>query len=317
MQIQRQRRLPAPKGNRGNLATLRAKEQFFGMLFAGPAILGFLIFVLGPMIASLGFSLTDYTVFNTPSFVGLTNYADLFSGTDTFFYPALRVTFLFVLMNVPASILFAFLMSLILNADIKGRAVFRAILYLPSIVPAVATAMIWMWLFNPDLGLINMALSAVGLPTSLWIYGESSVLPSIVLMGLWGSGGTIVIFLAGLSGIPVQYYEAIEVDGGNALHQFRHITFPMMTPTIFFNAVMGIIGSFQVFGQAYILTQGGPNNASLFYVFYLWREAFRNARMGYASAIAWVLFVIILFFTMLVFKSSNTWVYYEGERKNG
>lgn len=295
---------------------VKSNEQFFGILFALPAILGFLIFVLGPMIASLVYSFTDYSLFNKPTFIGLQNYKDFFSGTDPFFYKSLLVTFYYVLLNVPATIIFSFFIALLLNNEIKGRPLFRAIFYLPSIVPAVASAMIWMWLLNPDLGLVNNILSALHLPTSQWLFAEKSVIPSVVLTGLWTTGGTMVIFLAGLSGIPNVYYEAVEIDGGNSFHKFFNVTLPMVSPTIFFNTIMAIISSFQVFTQAYILTQGGPNNASLFYVFLLWREGFKNTRMGYASALAWILFIIILLLTMLTFRSSNSLVYYEGERKN-
>ncbi len=215
-------------------------------------------------------------------------------------------------MRVPAVIIVSFVIALLLNLNVKGRSIFRTIIYLPSIVPAVASAMIWMWLVNPDLGLINTVLSWLHLPTGNWLYSEGSVIPSVVITTLWGIGGTVIIFLAGLSGIPKQYYESIDVDGGGWYSKLRHITIPMVTPTIFFNTIMTIIGSFQVFNEAYILTQGGPNNKSLFYVFYLWRTGFRDTEMGYASALAWVLFVIILIFTFFVFKTSKSWVHYEG-----
>lgn len=289
------------------------KGLFYGLLFTSPAILGFLIFTLGPMIASLFLSMTDYNVFKEgTAFVGFDNYVRLFSGEDDLFYQSLGATFYFVLLRVPAVILISFAVALLLNMNVKGRALFRTIIYLPSIVPAVASAMIWMWLLNPDLGLINTMLEWLHLPTSNWLYDESSVIPSVVLTTLWGIGGTVIIFLAGLSGIPKSYYEAIDVDGGGWYSKLRHITIPMVTPTLFFNTIMTIIGSFQVFNEAYILTDGGPNNKSLFYVFYLWRTGFRDTEMGYASALAWVLFVIILFFTYLVFRSSKSWVYYEG-----
>jgi len=289
------------------------KGLFYGLLFTAPAIVGFLLFTLGPMIASLALSLTDYNVFKAQTaWVGLDNYIRLFGGEDELFYQSLGVTFYFVLLRVPAVIIISFAVALLLNMNVRGKSIFRTIIYLPSIVPAVASAMIWMWLLNPDLGLLNSALSAVGLPTSNWLYAENSVVPSVVLTTLWGIGGTVIIFLAGLSGIPKQYYEAIDVDGGGWYSKLRHITIPMVTPTIFFNTIMTIIGSFQVFNEAYILTEGGPNNRSLFYVFYLWRTGFRDTEMGYASALAWVLFVIILFFTYLTFRSSKSWVYYEG-----
>ncbi|CAI6074310.1 carbohydrate ABC transporter permease [Cohnella sp. JJ-181] len=285
----------------------------YGLLFTSPAILGFIIFTLGPMIASLGLSLTDYSVFkDRTSFIGFDNYAKLFSGEDDLFYKSLGVTFYFVILRVPAVIIISFAIALLLNMNVKGRAIFRTIIYLPSIVPAVASAMIWMWLMNPDLGLLNSMLGWLHLPGSNWLYSEGSVIPSVVLTTLWGIGSTVIIFLAGLSGIPQSYYEAIEVDGGGWYSKLRQITIPMVTPTLFFNTIMTIIGSFQVFNEAYILTQGGPNNQSLFYVFYLWRAGFRDTEMGYASALAWVLFLIIMLFTFIVFKTSKSWVYYEG-----
>jgi len=289
------------------------KGIWYGLLFTAPAILGFVIFTLGPMIASLALSLTDYNVFkDQTSFVGFSNYTRLFSGEDDLFYKSLGVTFYFVVLRVPAVIIISFAIALLLNMNIKGRAMFRTIIYLPSIVPAVASAMIWMWLMNPDLGLLNSLLGWLHLPSSNWLYAEDSVIPSVVLTTLWGIGSTVIIFLAGLSGIPQSYYEAIEVDGGGWYSKLRQITIPMVTPTLFFNTIMTLIGSFQVFNEAYMLTQGGPNNRSLFYVFYLWRTGFRDAEMGYASALAWVLFVIIMVFTYIVFKTSKSWVYYEG-----
>ena len=286
---------------------------WYGLLFTAPAILGFIIFTLGPMIASLALSLTDYNVFKEQtSFIGFDNYTRLFSGEDDLFYKSLGVTFYFVVLRVPAVIIISFAVALLLNMNVKGRAMFRTIIYLPSIVPAVASAMIWMWLMNPDLGLLNSLLGWVNLPGSNWLYAEGSVIPSVVLTTLWGIGSTVIIFLAGLSGIPHSYYEAIDVDGGGWYSKLRHITIPMVTPTLFFNTIMTIIGSFQVFNEAYILTQGGPNNRSLFYVFYLWRSGFRDTEMGYASALAWILFIIIMAFTYIVFKTSKSWVHYEG-----
>jgi multiple sugar transport system permease protein len=291
------------------------KEAWFGLLFASPVIAGFLIFVLGPMIASLVFSFTDYNVISRMNFVGASNYTNLFDGTDPFFYKSLLVTAYYVILSVPLQIVFAFVLALLLNHNIRAKALFRTIFYLPTIVPVVASSMLWLWLFDPDLGLLNQILKAVGIPGLQWIYSERLAVPSLVLMSLWTVGGTMVIFLAGLQGIPKHLYEAVEVDGGKHWHKLIFITVPMMTPTIFFNLVMGFIGSFQVFGQAYIMTQGGPNNATLFYSYYLYREAFENSRMGSASAIAWVLFIIILSLTLLVFKSSALWVYNESEER--
>lgn len=296
--------------------TRNKRALFYGVLFTLPATLGFLLFTAGPMAASLWLSLTDYSVFSsTTRFVGFDNFARLFQE-DELFSKSLRVTFYFVVLKVPATILVSFFIAMLLNMNLRGRAWFRTIIYLPSIVPAVASAMIWIWLLNPDLGLVNTMLRWLHLPTGSWLYAEGSVIPSVVLTTMWGIGGTVIIFLAGLSGIPNQYYEAVDVDGGNWRHKLVHITIPMVSPTIFFNTIMTIIGSFQIFNEAYILTQGGPNNASLFYVFYLWRTAFRDTEMGYASALAWIIFVIILVFTLFVFRSSKSWVYYEGEGRS-
>jgi len=289
------------------------QPELWGLLFASPAILGFLIFTLGPMIYSFYMSLTDFTGSNTPSFIGLQNYVRMFSGEDIYFYQALRVTIYYVLLSVPTGIVYSFLLAFLLNQNVKGKAIFRTVFYLPSIVPIVAISFIWLWLLNPDLGLANELLRAAGLPTSRWLFGERSVVPSLALINLWVAGGTMVVFLAGLQDVPKSLYDAIEIDGGSGLDKLRHITIPLMTPVIFFNLIMGLITGFQIFSQAYVMTNGGPNNASLFYVFYLYREAFRFSRMGSASAIAWILFLIIMALTVLIFKTSRNWVYYEGD----
>lgn len=284
-----------------------------GLLFAAPALLGFILLNLIPMVCSLVLSFTSYSGFNLPTFVGLANFKKMFGGSDVFFYKSLLATGYYTLLNVPASILFSFALSLMLNAKIRGRGFFRSVFYLPTIVPVVASSMIWLWILNPTTGVLNQLLEMLHLPASQWLYSEASVVPTIVMIGLWSTGGTMLIFLAGLQGIPQSYYEAIEIDGGNYFHKLMNVTLPLMTPTIFFNTIMAIIGSFQVFTQAYILTQGGPNNASLFFAYLIYREAFQNANMGYASALAWVLFVIILIFSYTVLKTQNKWVYYEGE----
>lgn len=288
----------------------------YGLIFSSPAILGFMIFIFGPMVVSLILSMTNYSpTGNILKFVGVDNYVALFSGKDPFFYKSFGVTLYYIILSVPSIIIFSLLLAMLLNSEIKGRALFRTIFYLPSIVPIVASAMVWMWLFNPDMGLINSILKALGLPTSMWLFSENAVIPTIVLMSVWSSGGTMVIFLAGLQEIPRQYYEAMDIDGGNAVLKFFNITLPLLSPTIFFNTIIGIINGFQIFSQAYILTEGGPNNASLFYAYYLWREAFRFSKMGYACAIAWVQFVVILILTIIVFRTSDLWVFYEGEGK--
>jgi len=289
-------------------------EARAGILFAMPVILGFIIFVLGPMIASLYLSLTDYRITGESRFIGFEHYANMFTGRDIFFWQSVKVTTYYVALAIPAGILFSFAMAMLMNQDIKGRALFRTIFYLPTIVPVVALTLVWMWLFNPDLGLINNLLRGWGLPTSMWLFGEATAVPTLVLMSVWTTGGPMIIFLAGLQGIPRHLYEAATIDGGNSLHRFIYITIPMMTPTIFFNLIMGLIGAFQIFAPAMIISQGGPNNATLFYVFHMYRTAFMQSRMGEASAWAWVLFLIVAFFTFIAFRSSKKWVYYEDGR---
>lgn len=289
-------------------------EVLYGYLMATPAILGFFLFTLGPLLASLVLSFTNYTVTNQFQFIGIDNYIKLFTGKDVFFYKSLGVTFYYVSLAVPISLTAAFLLALLLKPKIKGRSLFRVIFYIPCIVPAIATSTIFVWLLNPDIGLFNQILRALHLPASKFIYSEKTVVPTLAMMNIWTIGSTMLIFLASLEAIPDQYYEAVDVDGGNALHKLLHITLPMMTPTIFFNLVMGIINGFQTFTQAYIMTEGGPNNASLFYSVYLYREAFTNQRMAGACALAWVLFIIIMLLSLLVFRSSSSWVHYEGDR---
>ncbi|NLJ23812.1 MAG: sugar ABC transporter permease [Firmicutes bacterium] len=289
-------------------------ETRWGILMALPAILGFLMWSLLPMVASLVISFTEWSVVSKPKFIGFANFNRMFTQ-DPLFWKSLYVTAYYTFLSVPAVIVSAFLIATLLNQEVKGLAIFRTIFYLPSVVPAVANAVLWLWLFNPDFGLLNTVLGSLGIGKSLWIYDEASVLPSLVLMSVWGMGNTMIIFLAGLQGVPRQLYEAAEIDGANFLQRWAHITLPMVSSVIFFNLVMGLIGTFQVFSQAYVMTDGGPNNSSLFMVYYLFRNAFQYGRMGYASAIAWMIFLIVLAFTLVIFKSSPAWVYYEGERR--
>lgn len=295
-------------------ASISKMEARWGIAMAAPAILGFLLWQLGPMLASLIISFTEWSVVSTPKMIGIGNFTRLFNN-DPLFWKSLFATAYYTFLSVPLVITAAFVVATLLNQKVKGLAIFRTIFYLPSVVPAVANSVLWLWLFNPDFGLINSLLNSIGLPGFLWIYDEAQVIPSLVLMSVWGMGNTMIIFLAGLQGVPQHYYEAAEIDGANGWEKWRYVTIPMVSPVMFFNLVMGIIGTFQVFAQAYIMTDGGPNNASLFMVYYLFQNAFLYGRMGYASALAWVLFVIILVFTILVFRSSSSWVYYEGERR--
>jgi multiple sugar transport system permease protein len=284
-------------------------ERRWGIILAMPAILGFVIFTIGPMLASVFFSLTDWTIGSSPSFIGIDNYRTL--AGDELFWKSLSVTTYYTLATVPIGLIVGFAIAMLLNQQVRGLAIWRTIYYVPTLVPAIANALLWIWIFNPDFGLLNSLLRQAGAPTSQWIYSEAMAVPSLVLMSTWGFGNAMVIFLAGLQGVPRHLYEAVSIDGGGAWQRFRHVTLPMMTPTIFYNLVTGVIGTFQVFNQAYVMTDGGPNNATLFYIFYLYRTAFTESQMGYASALAWVLFMVIMVVTFLLFRNARRWVYYE------
>lgn len=289
------------------------REAIEGYLFVLPLLIGLLFFTVWPVFQSLLISFCKYNIITSPKFIGTKNYVELFH--DPLFWQSLKVTVIYSIVSVPLGLGAGLLVALLMNQKVKGIAIFRTIYYLPAVVSGVAVSLLWMWIFNPDYGLANVALKSVGIPAQQWLNSPKTSLTSLIIMSLWGIGGGMVIYLAGLQGVPQQLYEAAEIDGANSFQQFRHVTIPMLTPVIFYNLVMGIIGSFQVFTQAFVMTSGGPVNSTLFYVLYLFRQAFNYFHMGYASAMAWVLFAIILVLTMLVFKSSGAWVYYEGDRR--
>lgn len=276
-----------------------------------PALLGFFIFALGPFVASFFLGLTNWKIGEPEKFIGFSNYTHMFTG-DAIFWKSLYVTVYYALFSIPVGIVLAFFVAILLNQKVKGLSIFRTIYYIPVIVPSVASILLWLWLFNPTYGLLNSILQLVGLPPSQWISSEGTAIPSLVLMSTWGIGNTVVIFLAGLQGIPAHLFDAVEVDGGGAWSKFLHVTIPSMTPTIFFNLIMSIVGAFQTFNQAYIMTNGGPNYSTEFYIFYLFQQAFSYGDMGYACALAWILFIIIMILSIVVFRTSSYWVYYEG-----
>jgi multiple sugar transport system permease protein len=293
------------------MSARRRREALWGIALAAPAILGFLLWQLGPILGSLAIAFTNWRIVGTPSWVGLSNFAHMFTH-DPLFFKSLSVTVIFSVISVPLRLLVAFALALLLNTKVRALPVFRTIFYIPSLVPIIASSVLWIWLFNPDFGLLNAILTPLGFPKLQWIYDSSTVLPSLILMSLWDVGPLMIIFLAGLQGVPRQLYEAVRIDGGSAWHRLRHVTIPMVTPTILFNLILSIISAMQTFTQGYVMTSGGPNNASLFYVLYLYRKAFQESQMGYASALAWVLFIIIAILSVLVFRSSSRWVFYEG-----
>lgn len=291
------------------------REAIEGFIGISPWLLGLLIFTLGPILASLYLSLNEYEVVKPPVFIGLENYRRL--AEDPLFWQALKVTATYVFISIPLSISLAFAVALLMNQRLAFLGFFRTAYYMPNLVPAVASAILWIWIFNPEFGLLNNFLRSLGVQEPpLWLGHTKWALPALIIMSLWGVGGPMLIYLAGLQGIPSDLYEAAQIDGAGVWARFRHVTIPQMSPVIFFNLVMGIIGSWQVFTAGYIMTSGGPRYATLFYVLYLYNNAFRYFRMGYASALAWVLAVIILFFTLIVFRSSTAWVYYAGELRS-
>lgn len=294
--------------------TFRRREALLGWAMASPWLIGFLVFTLGPMLASLVLSAYDWDLISPAEFIGWGNYREFFIE-DALSLHSLRITVLYSLMAIPLHLVLGVALAMLLNANIRGQSVLRTVYYLPAVLAGVAVAMLWRWIFSPDLGLLNLFLSYLRIEGPNWLGDRTWVLPSFVLMSLWGVGGGMVIYLAGLQGIPTDLYEAVEMDGANAFRKVWHITLPMLSPVIFFQLIMGVISSMQIFTQAFIMTDGGPANASLFYMLYLYRQAFEYRNMGYASVLAWILFLCILALTLLLFRTASSWVYYEGETK--
>lgn len=295
-------------------SSLYWRDTVAGYLFIMPVVLGLIFFVFGPMLASLYFSLTEYNVLRAPEWVGLRNYVDMFTRPNLRVMQSLKVTILYAIAATPLTLVGALAAALLLNQKLRGMHIFRTILYIPTIVPIVAAVFVWGWLFLPDRGLVNAVLTAVGLPGGTWFNEPDTALPTLIMLALWGIGPSMVIYLAGLQGVPEELYEAGKIDGASEIALFRHITLPQLTPTTFFLLITGLIAAFQYFVPAFILTKGGPLYATYFYNLNLYEKAFRWQFMGLASAMAWIIFAIILAFTMLLFRSSDAWVHYEVKR---
>ena len=286
-------------------------ENLTGYAFISPWIIGFLLFTTFPFLASIYLSFTRYNIVTPPVWVGGQNYKMLLHD-DPQFRTALWVTLRFAAVSVPLSIVCGVALALLLNQKVKGISVYRTIFFLPSIVPTVATATIFMWLLNPEIGLVNGLLKKVHVVGPAWLMDAKWAPWSLIIMSLWGVGGSMVIYLAGLKDIPGYLYEAALLDGANALQRLRHVTIPMLTPVIFFNLIMGVIGAFQYFTEAYMMTKGGPEDSTLYYALYLFQRAWRYLDMGYASALAWVLFAVIMSINIVLFRSQKKWVHYGG-----
>jgi multiple sugar transport system permease protein len=302
-------RNPVAKEKKGR--GLLWSETRDGYLFILPWIFGFIIFAAGPMLASLYISLTRWEIVTPSVWVGAAQYVKLFN--DDRFWLSLYNTSYYVFVGVPLHLFFALLAALAVNMNLRGIHFFRTAYYVPSLTPVVANSILWVWIFHPEWGLANAFLDWIGLEGLYWLQDPRLAKPALIVMSFWSIGGQMVILLAGLKGIPVPLYEAASIDGANWWARFWRITLPLLTPALFFNLIIAIIGAFQIFTQAYIMTDGGPNYSTLFYLLYLFRAAFENFRMGYASAMAWVLFIIVLIFTILQFMLSDRWVFYEGD----
>lgn len=295
------------------------QEERAAYLFLLPWLFGLLVFLLGPIVASIFLSMTNWNLITTPRWVGFSNYHQMLFD-DYEFWQAIRVTLKYIVLSVPLYLVAGLAVSLLLNMKLWGMNVFRTILYLPSVLSGVAVAVLWLTLLNPDLGVVNQMLRSVGIANPPgWLNDPSWAVPSVVLMGLWGVGGGAIIYLAGLQNIGPHLYEAAAIDGAGAWKRFLHVTIPMLTPTLFFNFITGLIGAFQVFDVAYILggPRGGTSDSLLFYLLYLWNAGFSEGRFGYASALAWVLVILAAIVIVITFRTADRWVYYETDPTKG
>lgn len=292
-------------------------EHRQGWLFVSPWVIGFLLLTAGPMVYSLYLSFTASSLLSPPQFIGLENYQRMLA--DPVFYRSLGNTAYYALLGVPLGMLLSLALALLLDAPVRGLSVFRTLFFLPSVTNTVAMSILWLWLLNPEFGLINLALGAVGLEGPLWLQSEAWAKPALVLMSLWTVGGQMIICLAALQGVPPELKEAAAIDGAGPVRRFFAVTLPMISPALLFNFIMGLVGALQVFTQAFVMTggvqpgsEGGPNQSTLFIVLYIYKKAFQEYDMGYASALAWALFVIITLCTWLAWKISRSRVHYEG-----
>jgi multiple sugar transport system permease protein len=293
-----------------------AREALVGFAFISPWILGFLLFTLGPMLVSLYLSFTRYNIVQAPRWVGLENFVTAFTGADRLFYSSIGRTAYFAALVVPLGILASLGLAVLLNRRLRGTTLFRTVFFLPTLTPIAASAILWVWLFHPEVGPINYLLGRIGIAGPRWLGSTEWAIPSMVLIALWGSAGgsRMIIFLAGLQGVPDELYDAASIDGAGALQRFRHVTLPMLSPVILFNLVLAFIGAFQTFALAMMSTEGGPAYATWFYLLHLYTTAFKSLQMGYGAALAWIFFLLVVGFTYLQLRASVRWVYYAGER---
>lgn len=300
-------------GRRKKSASER-REALLGYLYLSPWLVGFIVLTLGPGLASLGLSFTRYNVLKPPVLIGFDNYVKALTEDEQFF-PSLARTFYFAFLFVPLAITGSLALAILLNIKVKGTTVYRTLFFVPSLVPIVAAVVLWSWLLNPDWGIVNQALRRLGVvDPPFWFHDRKWALPSLVIMSLWGSIGStrMIIFLAGLQGVPDELYDAAVIDGANAWQKVQHVTLPLITPTIFFNLVLGIISALQVFTSAFIATRGGPAYATWFFGLHIYKHAFEYFNMGYAATLAWLFAVVIISLTIIQQRLSTRWVFYYG-----
>jgi multiple sugar transport system permease protein len=297
---------------------MATREAIEGYLLIGPWIVGFLCFTMGPMLASLYFSFTQYNIVKPPRFIGLDNYVRAFGGQDQLFFPSLLRTLEYAVLYTPAGVVISLLLAVLLNRRLVGVSIFRTLFFMPTLTPIAATALLWTWLLQPDVGPVNYLLGEVGIQGPRWLASEQWALPTLVVAALWGSvgGSRMIIFLAALQGVPQELYEAASIDGANWRQRLRHVTLPMISPVTFFLIILTALAALRVFALAFIATNGGPAYATWFYLLQLYNTAFQQFYMGYASALAWIFFVLVLAFTFLQFRLSRSWVHYAGQKEN-
>ena len=307
---------PLPATRKPRVSNMRRREIIEGILYLSPWIIGFIVFVAGPLFASIYLSFTKYNVLRPPQFIGFDNFVYAFTKDDLFIPSVLR-TFYYSLLLVPLGLVGSLFVAILLNQKLIATTIWRTLYFLPTLTPLVAAALLWRWMLNPDVGLVNFLLSKVGIEGPGWLNSTTWAIPSLVIMGLWASvgGSRMIIFLAGLQDVPAELLEAAEIDGAGTWDKFWNVTLPLITPTVFFNLVLGIIFALRTFEVAFIATNGGPARATWFISLHIYQSAFVSFDMGYASALSWLFFVIISILTLLQFKLSGQWVFYQGERQ--
>ena len=301
--------IASPSRRKTGFSATRRQDLFFGLLFASPFILGVLIFWIGPMLYSVFLVSQDWNLIKAPKFIAFGNFERLFR--DPMVLQSLKVTAYFTFVGVPLQLLTAFCLALMLNRPIRAQGIYRTLYYLPAITPAVASAVVWVQILNPEAGILNAILGMFGVAPVKWLFDPVAVIPAFILMSLWFVGPQMIIFLAGLQGVPKELTEAADIDGANTWRRFWNITVPMVSPIIFFNLVVGIIGTFQVFTQSFVMTRGGPQDQTRFMALYIYQNGFEYFRMGYAALLSWVIFMIVLFFTIIQFRLATNWVFYD------